>query len=75
MLPVLTQAIKTDIMLHSYGLSEKPHHINKNASVFETGYFSNIPVFDAKGSEIYVCTNAIWSTEYVVGTHYRWVPQ
>ena len=38
--------------LHSYGLPEKPHRIDENAFVF-----------GAKGSIIYGCMDAIWSTE------------
>ena len=55
--------LKTDRMLHSYGLPEKPYCIGKNVSIYGTGYFSNLPIFGAKGSVIYGCTDAIWSTD------------
>ena len=56
--------LKTDTTLHSYRLLETPHRIGKNASIFRTGYFSNWPVFGAKGSLNYGCTDAIWSTDW-----------
>ena len=58
--------LKTNTTLHTYRLREKPHCISKNESVFSTGYFSHWPVFDAKGSVIYCCTAAIWSTIYLI---------